>query len=74
MDIINKINMLLEASRVINKIETPITPEEAEELIKTKCVKNFEQGQIIVRGNKALGRQAYLFTGTKTRESANTFN
>lgn len=75
MNITDKIDLLLKEAYATNKVETPIaTKEEAIDIIKTKCVKNFKEGQILYRGNKVLDGIAYLFTGKETRASAYTSN
>lgn len=69
MDIVKKINLLLTES-VVNIVETPISSEEAENILKTKCKKNFSVGPILFRGNSVLTGEYYLFTGKATRKSA----
>lgn len=74
MNIINKIDLLLKEAYATNKVETPITNKEAEEIIKTKCKRNSAEGPILFRGNKAIYDDYYLFTGKELRASANTQN
>lgn len=74
MNITDKIDLLLKEAHATNKVETPISDEEALKILETKCAKNAKEDRIIFRGNKVLNNNYYLFTGKETRASAYTAN